>query len=1032
LTTPVILTVSAALACAKTHATPIAVVDNGGNIASNLDALAALGGQLLSLEDTDSQQHWLGWNNYFTAIPFASAISVADLLALAPKTVDFQGNPAQFTDIVDSAANVGAHAAQLLALGGQMPAGAIHVNDSAANVAANATALATLVGKLSLTVSDTAAAINANQAALLSVGGLQALVLPDGNNIGLWYDDGVSAATNAANAISLVNEGLALPLHVVDSCGNIAGQLDALAAMGGQLLSLQDTDSQWHWNGMNGYYTATPFASAISVADLLALAPKTVDFQGKPAQFTDIVDSAANVGAHAAQLLALGGQIIAGAIHVNDSAANVAANATALATLVGKLSLTVSDTAAAINANQAALLSVGGLQALVLPDGTGIGIQSSDGVSVTLSTANAISLVNEGLALPLHVVDTGGNIAGQLDALAAMGGQLLSLEDTDSQWHWNGMNGYYTAIPFASAISVADLLALAPKTVDFQGKPAQFTDIVDSAANVGTHATQLLALGGQVPAESIYVNDTVANVVANASKLATLGSELSLSVSDSAANVQASLDNLQAIAGQISSLSLTDASIPTLVITATQLSGDTGVLGLIVSAYTLTVSGVAVDNLTSVLTNQQVQTVTVSDSASKIQAALNTLQADNSKITGISLTNGGTLTMAASQFLADAPVLGKIATPYNITLTDKTTPTLSIAASQFAVDAAALGKITSPYKLALTDKGTPAIALTASQYSQDSTQLSKISTPYSLKISGETIANLATDLKNSHVSSVGITDSAANVLAVLDTLLPNAAKLSGIALTDAGTPALAITASQLVKDAAVLDTLLPNAAKLSGIALTDAGTPALAITASQLVKDAAVLGKISSPYSLSISGELAASVATDVKNSHVTGIAVVDSAAHVSASLATLATNASKLSGITLTDKTTPTLSLSAAQVTADLGVLNAITSPYLLSVKDTVANINNLNLSGVHDSQIEIMPTSLLATLTENTTVTDLNLSPIKLTGDSITEKVYQGGTEVDIVNSKGAVANQLFFTHDSEAQLHLLGIGATVVHVM
>jgi len=192
------------------------------------------------------------------------------------------------------------------------------------------------------------------------------------------------------------------------------------------------------------------------------------------------------------------------------------------------------------------------------------------------------------------------------------------------------------------------------------------------------------------------------------------------------------------------------------------------------------------------------------------------------------------------------------------------------------------------------------------------------------------------------------------------------------------------------------------------------------------------LGKLSTPYSLSISGETAANVATDVKNSHVTGIAVVDSAAHVSASLATLATNASKLSGITLTDKTTPTLSLSAAQVTADLGVLNAITSPYLLSVKDTVANINNLNLSGVHDSQIEIMPTSLLATLTENTTVTDLNLSPIKLTGDSITEKVYQGGTEVDIVNSKGAVANQLFFTHDSEAQLHLLGIGATVVHVM
>ena len=78
-------------------------------------------------------------------------------------------------------------------------------------------------------------------------------------------------------------------------------------------------------------------------------------------------------------------------------------------------------------------------------------------------------------------------------------------------------------------------------------------------------------------------------------------------------------------------------------------------------------------------------------------------------------------------------------------------------------------------------------------------------------------------------------------------------------------------------------------------------------------------------------------------------------------------------------------------------------------------------------------MPTSLLATLTENSQITDLNLAQIKLTGDSITEKAYQGsGTEVDIVNSKGAVINQLLFTHDTEAQLHLLGIGNTVVHVM
>ena len=139
------------------------------------------------------------------------------------------------------------------------------------------------------------------------------------------------------------------------------------------------------------------------------------------------------------------------------------------------------------------------------------------------------------------------------------------------------------------------------------------------------------------------------------------------------------------------------------------------------------------------------------------------------------------------------------------------------------------------------------------------------------------------------------------------------------------------------------------------------------------------------------------------------------------------------MSGIVLSDKTTPALSLTAAQVTADLGALNTIQSSYLLSVKDSVADINGLVLGGVHGSQIEIMPTSLQGTLTENTQVTDLNLALIKLTGDSIVEKVYQvTGTEVDIVNSKGAVVDQLFFTNDTESQLHLVGVGSVPVHVM
>ena len=91
MTTPVTLTVSAALAYAKTHSTPIAVVDYGGTIASNADALAALGSKLVSVQDNSGSN------------PFYWPISVADVLALAPKMTDYYGHKDTFSNINDSA-----------------------------------------------------------------------------------------------------------------------------------------------------------------------------------------------------------------------------------------------------------------------------------------------------------------------------------------------------------------------------------------------------------------------------------------------------------------------------------------------------------------------------------------------------------------------------------------------------------------------------------------------------------------------------------------------------------------------------------------------------------------------------------------------------------------------------------------------------------------------------------------------------------------------------------------------------------------
>ena len=553
---------------------------------------------------------------------------------------------------------------------------------------------------------------------------------------------------------------------------------------------------------------------------------------------------------------------------------------------------------------------------------------------------------------------------------------------------------------------------------------------------------------------TLTINDTAANIASNATALQTLAAalaqdaygsvgqsnnnSLTLTINDSAANIARNASTLQTLAAALAKdayASVGQSNNNSLTLTITDTAAN---IASNATALQTLAAALAKDTYGSGSSNNNSLSLTINDTAANIASNAVALNA---------------LTAKLSQDIYGS---GKNNDHLTITITDTLSHVLTSINNLNSLSAAITG-------ITLTDNSVPSATLSTSQYSTDTALLAKISMPYTLNISGELAANVSVDAKNSHVTSMGVLDTAAHVAVNLDGVLEaNVAKLSTITLTDGGTPTLALTTSQVLNDISALgkigsqysitltDTTPPTLSiaasqlvqdtpvlgKISTaykLALTDQGSPSIVLTASQFSQDTALLAKISTPYSLSISGELAASIATDVKNSHVTSIAVADTAAHVSTNLDSLKSNLGKLYGITLTDPTPPALSLTAAQVTSDLGVLNAISSPYLLSVKDTVANLNSLALDGVQDSQIEIMPTSLLATLTENTQITDLNLSQINLTGDSITEKAYQTtGTEVDIVTSKGAVANQLFFTHDTEAQLHLLGIGTTVVHVM
>ena len=1059
-------------------ASVLQVTDSGANIAANADALAKLGSSLIQVVDNNEYSGNGGGG-------FQSAISVADVLALASKTVDYYGNVVRFANVVDSAQNVAINTSALLKISSQITG--LTVNDTAKNIASQAQIFSLGSELKTLVIDKTAfqgqAAINGTWAINLSASAA-ATLLADGMTTGV--------------------------IQVTDSGANIAVNADALAKLGSSLIQVVDNTE---FSGGGG------FQSAISVADVLAIAPKTYDINNSVMTFANVVDSAQNVITNLDKLQSIASQITG--IALNDASTpmlNLTNNQytndlTVLRTIDKPFKLVISNVSIANMAS-------------VLANSASITTATSS-IIVTDSAANILANLNLGLL--------------QTEAKA---GQLAGIVFTDS----GTPNLALTAIQFATnSAALAQLSSICQLTVsgvimdNFATTLATpiGKGIISSMSVIGTAAKVFAGLdklqANIAKISTITLTDTVtANITISgtqaladlaALKLITGNYHFSLTsasvslvtalvgnsylgsftLSDSASNIAANLDVLQSLITKISSITLTDSGSPTLTITASQLSNDSGVLKLLGSSYHLAVSGVSVANLNTVLANNHVVSVTLADGAANISANLDSLQALHAtQISGISLTDVGlpALAISAAQMVNDAQLISKLTGSYSLVVSGVTTANISSILANAQVAPVALSDTGSAIQsnldtletnvnrissIILTDSKPPVLTLTATQLVNDATVLAKITGNYQLAVTPITANALSNAVSNSHViTPIMLTDNGNNVFSVLDTVQNNLSKIGTIKFTDTTKPAVTLTASQYVNDSnalakinannnyqltvtgeavanlskdlsdahismvnltdsaahfqASLANLLTNAAKIGAITLTDTSLPKIAITGSQYALDTSVLAKISSPYSLTISNESASSIIVDVANSHVTSISVSDTAARIINNLPNLENQLSKIGSITLTDSSRPTLSLNSYQISTDSGALNDIQSPYLLTVNDSSTAINSLNLSAIHNSAIELMPTSLSAlttksplTLTENTTITDLNLSLINLSGDSINEKVYNvTGTEIDIVNSKGTVINQLLFTHDTEAQLQLVGVNSAIVHLM
>ncbi|MBN8906266.1 MAG: hypothetical protein J0H99_06520, partial [Rhodospirillales bacterium] len=513
----------------------------------------------------------------------------------------------------------------------------------------------------------------------------------------------------------------------------------------------------------------------------------------------------------------------------------------------------------------------------------------------------------------------------------------------------------------------------------------------------------------------------------------------SLAVVDTAANLQADLaagsgSALTAYGAMLTGITLTSGSTITLTEAQVTQPGIVNVLAVTSGLTTLTITGVSVAQIPTMLGLGIPNTVlAISDTAAHIEADLigaGTLLFHDAAISAIYLTDGGspTITLTLAQLRIDSTVLNKIALPWSLAITDS-------AANLQADLALGGGSALAAFAAMLTDVTLSAgdtITLTEAQATSGSVAsvLSLTTGLNDFIVTNVSLAQISTvlGLGVAH-TRLAIADTAAHIEADLTGGTPQltngtvVAALAGITLTDATPPTItlslaqataAVTALQVIGStwhlaisdtaanvqadlaAGVGSTLLAHSSELIGVTLSGGSTITLTEAQATRAGVGTVLALTAGLTSLVVTGATIAQV-TDVLALGIatTSKTVTDTAAHLQADLnlggaSILLTHISSISTIALSDGGTPILSLNVAGLTSATPVLAAISSSYALALSDTAAHV-----------QADLAASGGSAILAQGGSLASISLS----VGDTITlteaQATYSGVADALIATS-------------------------------
>jgi hypothetical protein len=426
---------------------------------------------------------------------------------------------------------------------------------------------------------------------------------------------------------------------------------------------------------------------------------------------------------------------------------------------------------------------------------------------------------------------------------------------------------------------------------------------------------------------------------------------------------------------------------------------------LAASLPSVTVAGAA-----AAQANTGITSFTVVDTAAHVLAGLAALSADT-HLASIALSDTAPLVVNATQFASYKSTLDKLAAGFAFSASGLSVAQAALAQADthlagFTVSdtnahvlaaLAALAQDSHLTALSLTDNHS--LAVSYDQFTAWRTTLDKLAAGNSVALAGLSMAQEAIAGADAHVGSIGVSDTAAHVLAGLATLAAETA-LTSITLTD--TTVLTVGADVFGTYKAVLDrmvaadhfvatglsvaqaasaqadshnlsfTVSDTAAHvqsalsalnadthLTSVTLSD-GQP-LMMTAAQFSADAALVGKLAAGV-VTVTGVTAANAAGVGGNAHVGHFGVADTLANIGSNLDALEAlaKAGKLTGIAVSDSG-HTLTVSASQYAADHDALALLSGNYSI-VQGSPAGGFHINL--VYDSSMANAPAGFKAGL--------------------------------------------------------------------